>query len=223
MTTLLLIRHGDNDTLGKYLTGQTPGVHLNDRGRRQAQNLVCQLSAAPIKAVYSSPLERACETAQPLAQFFNLEVQIKPGLIELNYGGWVGKPFGLLRRYKAWKLIYEKPEEVRFPGGETFIEVQQRVVAELDAIAAAHEKPQVVAVFTHADVIRLAVTHYLDMPLIGFHKFMIEPASITFLALSDGKAWVPKLNQTGSFVWPEPPKSKPRRAKPAEKENLKAI
>lgn len=221
MATLLLIRHGDNDTLGKYLAGQTLGVHLNDRGHRQAQGLVCQLSAAPIKAIYSSPLERAVETAKPLALFLNQEIQIKPGLIELNYGNWVGKPFGLLRRYKAWKMIYEKPEEVRFPDGETFVEVQTRVCAEIDNIAAAHEKQDLVAVFTHADVIRLAITHYLDMPLIGFHKFIIDPASITILVLSDGKARVPKLNQTVNFAWPEPPKSKPSRAKPAEKENIK--
>ena len=223
MTTFLLIRHGDNDTVGKYLAGQMPGVHLNERGRRQAQNLVCQLAAAPIQAVYSSPLERAYETASPLAQFLHQEVQIKPRLIELNYGAWVGKPFGLLRRYKVWKMIYEKPEEVRFPDGETFIEVQQRVCTELDAIAAAHEKPAVVAIFTHADVIRLAITHYLDMPLIGFHKFMIEPASISILTLSDGKSWVPKLNQTSAFVWPEPQKPKRRRTKPEEKETIKAV
>ena len=217
MTIILLIRHGDNDTLGKYLTGQTSGIHLNDKGLRQAQGLVCQLSAAPIKAVYSSPLERAMETARPLAQFFNQEIQVKPGLIELNYGSWVGKPFGLLRRYKAWKMIYEKPEEVRFPDGETFVEVQQRVCAELDSIAAAHQKQDVVAVFTHADVIRLAVTHYLEMPLIGFHKFTVETASITILVLSDGKARIPKLNQTSSFVWPEPQKAKKQRAKTEEK------
>ncbi|HMD90943.1 MAG TPA: histidine phosphatase family protein [Anaerolineaceae bacterium] len=222
MTTFLLIRHGDNDTMGKYLAGQMPDIHLNERGRRQAQTLVCQLAAAPIQAVYSSPLERTYETARPLADFLKLEVQIKPGLIELNYGEWAGKSFGLLRRYKTWKLIYEKPEEVRFPGGETFIEVQQRVCAELESIAAAHEK-QLVAVFTHADVIRLAITHYLDMPLIGFHKLMIEPASISILTLSDGKSWVSKLNQTSAFVWPEPQKPKRRRTKPEEKENLKAI
>jgi broad specificity phosphatase PhoE len=223
MTTLLLIRHGDNDTLGKYLAGQSSGVHLNDKGLRQAQGLVCQLTAAPIKAIYSSPLERALETARPLAQFFNQEIQIKPGLIELNYGSWVGKPFGLLRRYKVWKMIYEKPEAVRFPGGETFTEVQQRVCAEIDSIAASHEKQDLVAVFTHADVIRLAVTHYLEMPLIGFHKFMIDPASITILVLNDGKARIPKLNQTGSFVWPEPQKKKVQRAKPVEKEKLKTV
>ncbi|MDR3573086.1 MAG: histidine phosphatase family protein [Anaerolineaceae bacterium] len=223
MSTILLIRHGDNDTLGKYLAGQSLGVHLNDHGRRQAQGLVCQLAAAPIKAVYSSPLERAYETASPLAQFLRQEVQIKPGLIELNYGAWVGKPFGLLRRYKAWKMIYEKPEEVRFPNGETFTEVQQRACAELDAIAAVHEKQDVVAVFTHADVIRLAITHYLDMPLIGFHKFMIDPASITILVLFDGKSRVPKLNQTSSFVWPEPQKAKRQRSKPEEKEKIKTV
>ena len=205
------------------MAGQRPGVHLNDKGHRQAQGLVCQLAAAPIKAIYSSPLERALETARPLAQFLNQEIQIKPGLIELNYGNWVGKSFGQLRRYKVWKLIYEKPEEVRFPGGETFIEVQQRACAEIDGIAAAHEKQDLVAVFTHADVIRLVVTHYLDMPLIGFHKFMIEPASITILVLNEGKARLPKLNQSASFVWPEPSKKRVQRAKPDEKEKVKTV
>ncbi len=91
MTTVLLIRHGENNMVGKRLAGRLPGVHLNKKGREQAEQLAEVLCKAPIKAIYSSPLERAVETAEPLAKLLNLEILPAPGLVELAYGDWQGK------------------------------------------------------------------------------------------------------------------------------------
>ncbi len=175
MPTLLLIRHGDNEFIARNrLAGRLPGVHLNEKGRQQAQTLAQLLGQTPLSAIYSSPMERAVETAQPLAAALGLEVQIRPQLIELNYGSWQGRSFKQLARIKLWKEVHDNPVGVRFPGGESFVEVQQRVSGELDAIAALHGDDELVACFSHGDVIRLAVAHYLQMPLNAYQRLAIQ-------------------------------------------------
>ena len=103
MSLLLLIRHGENEYVktGK-MAGRISGVHLNERGQKQAQSLADALKDAPIKAIYSSPLERAVETAMPIANACRLEVQIEAGVIESNVGNWQGKSWKMLRRTYAW-------------------------------------------------------------------------------------------------------------------------
>src|SRR3972149_7837837 len=122
MPTLLLIRHGDNDYLVKnLLPGHIPGIHLNERGREQAAELAKTLGQLPVNAIYSSPLERAIETAEPLAKSLGLGIQIRPGLIDTDPGQWAGRSRKILSRTKLWKLIQNTPSQVQFPGGETFI------------------------------------------------------------------------------------------------------
>ncbi|NLG95925.1 MAG: MSMEG_4193 family putative phosphomutase [Chloroflexi bacterium] len=181
MTTVLLIRHGDNSMVGKRLAGRLPGVHLNKNGKKQAQQLAEALCKAPIKAIYSSPLERAVETAEPLAKALNLPIQIASGLIELDYGEWQGKTLKQLGRRKLWKVVQEKPSEMRFPQGESFEEVRRRAAAEIDRIVAAHEEKDLVACFSHGDVIRLLLAHYLGMPLDLFQRVAASTASISVI------------------------------------------
>ena len=90
MTIILLIRHGENDWVGKKLAGRLPGVHLNQNGLNQAQAVAATLHNLPIKAIYSSPLERAMETAQPLALVKKMEITICDNLSEINFGDWQG-------------------------------------------------------------------------------------------------------------------------------------
>jgi broad specificity phosphatase PhoE len=127
MPIILLIRHGENNFVGKRLAGRLSGVHLNDNGIKQAEAVANALCEAPIKAVYSSPLERAVQTAEPLAALLKLAVQIHPGLIEIDFGDWQGKTLKQLARTKLWKTVQHKPSEFCFPGGETFAAAQQRV------------------------------------------------------------------------------------------------
>ena len=200
MPTFLLIRHGDHPLLPKCLAGRMPGVHLSPHGQEQARALADLLGPAPIKAIYSSPLERALETAAPLAERKGLEVQVCAGVIELDYGQWMGRTFKQLERIKLWKVVKTTPSAVRFPEGETLGEAQARAAAGLEALAAACAEDDLVAVFTHGDIVRLLVAHYLQMPLDVYNRLGVNPASITVLHRDkEGRTWVPHINQVAGF------------------------
>ena len=116
MPTILLIRHGENDYIRKgKLAGRLPGVHLNNKGYQQAKTIAERLKDAPIKAIYSSPLERAVETAEPLAKALSIEIQLRESLLETGYGDWQGQPLKKLRRLKEWKIVQNTPSLFRFP------------------------------------------------------------------------------------------------------------
>ena len=180
MAIILLIRHGENDYVQQHrITGRLPGVHLNENGQKQALVLAGRLENSPIKAVYSSPLERTVETAQPIADVHDLEVIKRPGLIEVDFGTWQDKTLKQLRRRKLWRVVQNKPSMMRFPGGESFLEVQTRIVQDLEEISRLHKSQDLVACVAHGDIIRLAAAHYLGMPMDLFQRIVIEPASIS--------------------------------------------
>jgi probable phosphomutase (TIGR03848 family) len=178
MMNLLLIRHAQNDWVGKKMAGWTPGIHLNERGRAQAEALAQRLAKVPLAAVYSSPLERTLETARPLAGVHGLRVQVREPLGESRFGEWTGCSLEALKEEELWPVIQVYPGGARFPGGESMREVQARIVAELDAIRDAH-RDQTVAVISHADPIKMATAYYLGLPLDLFQRLVISPASVT--------------------------------------------
>lgn len=205
MPILLLIRHGDNDVFKTRLAGRLPGVHLNADGLRQAQTLAQDLADAPLKAIYSSPLERALETATPLAAAHGLEVTIHPGLIEVDYGELQGRTYKQLKRLKVWQLLHRQPAAVQFPDGESLANLMERTARVMDELAAQYDDQQLVACVTHGDVIRMAVTHSLGLGLEEFDRFQIATASITTLALGRGRPRLLHLNQVHHLEWPQPP------------------
>lgn len=180
---LILIRHAVNDWVGEKLAGWTPGVHLNDEGRAQAAALARRLAEVPLAAIYSSPLERTLETAEPLAQAHGLAVQVREGLGETQYGDWTGRTLKELRDEKLWPVVQVYPSGARFPAGESMREVQARIVAELDAIRDSH-MGQTVAVVSHSDPIKMAVAHYTGLALDLFQRLTISPASVTAFAFT---------------------------------------
>lgn len=197
MTVLYLIRHGANDWLGKRLPGWMPGLHLNALGRAQAERLAELLSEAPLQAIYSSPLERTMETAAPLAAARHLPIQPRPDLRDVYPGRWQGQPLASLRRRKQWPVIATAPSLASFPDGESFLQAQNRVVGELERIRLVHSQPQAsVAVFSHADIIMLAIAHYIGLPLDQFRHLVIEPASISVLQVHDRSARLLQLNDS---------------------------
>lgn len=200
MALLLLIRHGENDYTKKHkLAGHLPDVHLNERGQKQAQDLAEALKDVPFKAIYSSPLERAMETATPIAVAHRLEVIQEAGLIETNVGKWQGRSLAALRLNKHWKVIQHAPSRAQFPEGETFYQCQSRVVAALDKIISASKAQDIVACVFHADPIKLAVAHYLGLPLDNFQRLGCDTASISALYVGEMGASVMKLNQRPPF------------------------
>ncbi len=199
MTHLLLIRHGENEYTQKgKLAGWIKGVHLNETGQKQAQTLAARLSQAPIKAIYSSPLERARETAIPLAEAKKLTVEILDGLGEVRYGEWQGQSLKRLARTKLWRTVQGLPSAMQFPAGETFRSVQSRAVNAIEQIVKQHPK-DMVAAFSHGDVVKLVVAHYLGVPLDLFQRIMINTGSVTLLRLGRGHPTLVKLNDTSGM------------------------
>jgi probable phosphomutase (TIGR03848 family) len=197
MAQILLIRHGENEfTRTGKLAGWTEGVGLNEQGRQQAQALAERLKNAPIKFIYSSPLERARQTAEPLAALKKLPVEVRPGLGEVRYGRWTGQSLKRLARTRLWRTVQQLPSAMEFPEGETMRAAQLRMVDALNEIARAHPKAMV-AVFSHSDPIKLAVAWYLGMPLDLFQRLVIQTGSITVLRLGDGPPSLVKFNDIG--------------------------
>jgi broad specificity phosphatase PhoE len=192
-TVMLLIRHGRTDWLGKKLAGRLPGISLNDDGRREAHLLAQALEGLELGAVFASPLERARETAEPLAHRRHLEVQLVEALQEADFGELTGKTFRALRAMPVWKDLHTNPSQSAFPGGETLRAVQRRAVAWADQAAVAHAGQHIAAV-SHADTIRLLLAHYLASPLKAFHTITIDPASVSILQFASGKVRVVGMN-----------------------------
>jgi broad specificity phosphatase PhoE len=186
MTSFLLVRHGETDWLGKRLAGRLPDIHLNEEGRAKAGMLADMLRGLPIAAVYASPLERTLETAEPAARALGKEIIRADGLQEVDFGGLTGKPFTELRDIAIWKEVHRNPEDVRYPGGEGLTDAQTRAVRTIQEIQAGTPRGMV-ALFTHADTIRLALAHYLRMPLVAYHALVVDPGSVSVLSL-DGAA-----------------------------------
>ncbi len=207
MPLLLLIRHGENEFTKKgRLAGRMPGVHLNDRGKQQAQELAAALQHVPIKAIFSSPLERAVETAEPIAAALRQQVKLEAGLIESNVGQWQGKSLRRLALTRYWRVVVQSPSRARHPGGESFMETQTRIVAALDAICAKFKPRDIVACVFHADPIRLAVAHYIGLPLDHFQRLGCDTASATLLAVSESGARLMWMNRRPPGLFPEPKK-----------------
>lgn len=202
---LLLVRHGLTPTTGVVLPGRAPGVHLSAEGRRQAEAIADRLGRLPrVAAVYASPLERARETAAPIARACRRAVRVERALSELDVGAWTGRRLGALRARRAWRAIQRHPSGFRFPGGESFAEMQLRVVGALERLAERHPGQVVVAVF-HADPIKAALAHALGVPLDLFQRLVIAPASVSAVAWSRGAPpLVLTVNSTdGALVLPE--------------------
>jgi probable phosphoglycerate mutase len=200
MPILLLIRHGENDysKKGKF-AGRLPGVHLNERGLQQAEELGKNLAEVPLKALYSSPLERAMETAAPIARLRNLQLIEEPGLLEADIGKWQGLSIRRVAVTKYWRVVQNAPSRAGHPGGETFQQVQTRIVTTLDAILARHKPNDVVACVFHSDPIKLAVAHYIGLPLDHFQRLGCDTGSITMLAVHEMGAYLMWLNRRPPF------------------------
>lgn len=204
MPVFLLIRHGENDYVKKNrLAGRIPGVHLNPQGQAQAQALAEMLGRAPIKAIYSSPLERAMETALPLAQVSSQEIQQRDGLIEVDFGEWQDQRLKALSRTKLWKVVQGFPSRMRFPEGESIAEAQQRICCEIETIARQHEPKDMVVCVSHSDPIKLAIAYFIGLPLDMFQRLSVAPASISALYLGETESRLLSLNNEISISTPK--------------------
>ncbi len=184
-TLVLLVRHGQTGTTGKVLPGRAPGLHLADTGKAQAQAAADAIATLKrVDAVYSSPLERARETAAPIAAARDLKVKTDRGLLELDIGDWTGEELKAAAKRPEWRVVQRYPSGFRFPGGESFVELQTRMVGTIDRLVAAHRGGTVVAV-SHADPIKAAVVHATGAHLDMFQRITVAPASITAITYGE--------------------------------------
>ncbi|HSO90628.1 MAG TPA: histidine phosphatase family protein, partial [Arthrobacter sp.] len=170
-TLLLLVRHGETPTTGTVLPGRAPGLHLSERGRAQAERVAERLEGLPISALYSSPLERTRETAEPTAARTGLEVKPDDGLLECDFGDWTGAALVDLTGLPQWQTVQHNPSAFRFPNGESFLQMQARIVSSMEALCTAHSGGVIVC-FSHADPIKAAVAHALGTHLDLFQRIV---------------------------------------------------
>ncbi|MGH9269937.1 MAG: histidine phosphatase family protein, partial [Ilumatobacteraceae bacterium] len=178
-TTILLVRHGQTPSTGKVLPGRARGLHLADAGRQQAERAAERIAELPkVDAVYTSPLERARETAAPIGRVTGHAPQVDRGLLECDFGEWTGASLRRLMRKREWATVQRAPSTFRFPGGESFVEMQLRIVTALERLRDRHQGGTIVCV-SHADPIKAAVAHAMGTHLDLFQRVVVSPCSVS--------------------------------------------
>ncbi len=199
-TLILLVRHGQTPTTGKVLPGRATGLHLAEAGVSQAHRVAERIAELPkVDAIYASPLERARETAAPIGKALKQRVKIDKGLLECDFGDWTGAELGKLMKLPEWSTVQKAPSTFRFPNGESFTEMQTRMVSALDRIRAAHPGGTVVCV-SHADPIKAAVAHAMGTHLDLFQRIVIGTCSVSAVAYSGHGPIVLTVNSTGGSL-----------------------
>ena len=200
-TTILFVRHGQTATTGKVLPGRAPGLHLSDAGREQAAAVAERIGATngKVAAIYASPLERTKETAAPIAKRLGLRVRVERDLLECDFGEWTGKQLKVLMKKPEWHTVQRYPTGFRFPGGESFPEMQARIERAVDRMRERHPGETVVAV-SHADPIKALVAAAVGTHLDLFQRIVISPCSVTAITFGAGGPVVLGVNSVGALT-----------------------
>ncbi|MGH9154181.1 MAG: MSMEG_4193 family putative phosphomutase [Acidimicrobiales bacterium] len=199
-TVALFVRHGLTATTGKVLPGRARGLHLADDGRAQAQAVAERLAGVKkVVAVYSSPLERARETAAPIGARLGLKVVTERGLLECDFGEWTGAELKALFKRPEWAAVQRYPSGFRFPAGESFREMSTRVTGTVARLRARHPGETIVLV-SHADPIKAAVADATGTPLDLFQRIVISPCSVSAVAYADTGPIVLTVNSVGDLA-----------------------
>jgi len=206
-TVVCFVRHGTTATTGRVLPGRARGLHLSDQGRDEAAKAGEALSGMSVSAVYASPLERTRETASAISERVGKPVVVERGLIECDFGAWTGESLAQLRKLPEWETVRCVPSSFRFPGGESFTELQARLVDTIGRLVKAHPGEVVVAV-SHADCIKVALAGALGVPLDLFQRIVVAPCSISTVVYSSGGPTVLAMGATGAPATGLPPTRK---------------
>ncbi len=198
-TLVLLVRHGRTPTTGSVLPGRAPGLHLGPEGVEQAEaaaRRIAALGEGKVAAVYASPMERTKETAAPIAKAVGRRVRTHKGLIEADFGRWTGRKLSELNKLPEWSQVQRYPSGFRFPGGESFAEMQTRMVGAINELVARHAGETIVAT-SHADTIKAAVASAMGTHLDLFQRIVVGPCSITAILYTPGGPVVLAVNSMG--------------------------
>jgi probable phosphomutase (TIGR03848 family) len=209
MSTLLLLRHGLTEMTGPVLAGRTAGIHLDERGKKQAGAVADRIAAVPLAAIVTSPLERCLETAQVVhgAQPKPPELHVDERFIECGYGDWTGRPIKELAKDPLWKVVQAQPSAVRFPNGESLPEMAARAVAAVRDWDARLGAEAVWVACTHGDVIKAIVADALGLHLDQFQRIVPDPCSLSIIRYTATRPYVVRVNDVaGDLAGFAPPK-----------------
>jgi broad specificity phosphatase PhoE len=196
MTRILLIRHAMTNTAGKLLSGRMPGIHLNAEGIKQAAALAERLHGLNIAAIYCSPLERATETAMPLANLLQTKPICANDFNEIDFGEWTGRSIADLQDDAVFRQFNMFRSGTPVPGGEWISEAQLRITKGIKDLCIRHPG-ETVAIFSHADLVKAAIIYYAGMPVDFYHRIEISPASVSILEMFEEMPRIITLNNTG--------------------------
>jgi probable phosphomutase (TIGR03848 family) len=200
VTTVLLVRHGTTPSTGTLLPGRAAGLHLTDKGVEQAEQAGARIAELKkVDAVYTSPLERARQTAAPIAAATGLKVKVDRGLLECDFGDWTGAELANLMKLPEWRTVQKAPSTFRFPNGESFTEMQVRIVSALDRLRTQHPGGTIVCV-SHADPIKAAMAHALGTHLDLFQRIVISTCSISAVGFTTDGPIALTVNSTGGSL-----------------------
>lgn len=200
MTTVLLVRHGLTATTGQLLTGWTPGVSLDDRGRQQAKDLAVRLAPVRLDAIITSPLDRCRETAAAIAEGRDSQPQPDDRVGECRYGDWTGKPLADLAKEPLWRVVQDHPSAATFPGGESMRDVQYRSVAAVRAWNETLGADATYLICSHGDVIKAIVADSLGLHLDLSQRIQADPCSLTVIRYTSLRPFLIRMNDTGGGV-----------------------
>ncbi len=205
-TLVLFVRHGQTGTTGRVLPGRAPGLHLAPAGQAQADRTAARIGGLAeasrkgldggVAAVYASPMERAQETARPIARAVKRRVRTDRGLDECDFGDWTGRRLSALRNRPEWATIQRYPSGFRFPDGESFSEMQTRMTGAVAHLVGRHPGATIVAV-SHADTIKAALAAALGTHLDQFQRIVVSPCSVSAVLYTATGPVVLTVNSTG--------------------------
>jgi probable phosphomutase (TIGR03848 family) len=218
MTTVVLVRHGLTHMTGPVLAGWTPGLHLDERGQKQAQAVAERLAPVAFDAIVSSPLDRCLDTAGFIraAQTEagrDLALDVDRRIIECDYGDWTGKPLKDLVKDPMWKVVQAQPSAARFPAGESLTEVSSRAVAAVREWDARLPEDAIWVACSHGDVIKAILADALGLHLDQFQRIVVDPCSVSIVRYTATRPYVLRSNDLGSDLTPFVPPKKRRRRK----------
>ncbi len=206
MATVLLVRHGRTSANATgVLAGRTPGVRLDDVGRRQAAELGARMSPLPLAMIVSSPLERCRQTASVLARALTPAVPVTTDkrLTECGYGDWTGRPLKDLAKEPLWKVVQGQPSAVEFPGGESMRAMQSRALEAVrhhDAVVTeTHGPGSLWVAVSHGDVIKAILADAAGSHLDSFQRIVVDPGSVSVVSYTPQRPFVVRLNEHGDL------------------------
>ena len=204
-TLILFVRHGNTPTTGSKLPGRAPNLYLSEEGLLQAEIIAKEIKKSSksfigkkVSAVYASPMERTQQTAKSIATSLKLRVRTLQGLNECDFGDWTGRKLRDLSKLKSWSIIQKQPSNFRFPNGESFTEMQNRMIKTIDKLVERHSGETVICV-SHADPIKAILASAVGTPLDLFQRIVVGPCSASVVLYTKERPLVLSLNSNGNF------------------------